>query len=426
LYAQFKAWFEVQFLGIGGTDMASSGLGSEATTFGRIIVEQGLATSEEVDEALRRFNADGGDFAELLLSQRILTHRQLKRVRRLAEERRSVGDIPGYEITGKLGEGAMAAVYKARQVSLDRAVAIKILPQRYMADTNFIQRFYAEGRAAAKLNHPNIVQAYDVGQAGEHHYFVMEYVEGYTVFDVLQEQGRYKEKEALDLMIQIAEALRHAHEKGFIHRDVKPKNVMITPEGVAKLADMGLARNVSDKEAAESEAGKAYGTPFYISPEQIRGSVDVDQRADLYGLGATFYHMVTGRVPFDAPNPSAVMHKHLRQQLIPPDHVNPNLSAGVSEIIEVMMAKDRDERYASAQDLLEDLRAVAAGNAPHHARRKFSLASLASIESAGDGGRSDGPPVQRPLSLLEQPLFWVAAISVVLNLLLIVLLLVRG
>ena len=135
--------------------------------------------------------------------------------------------------------------------------------------------------------------------------------------------------------------------------------------------------------------------------------------------------MVTGRVPFDGPNPSAVMHKHLKQQLIPPDHVNPNLSAGVSEIIEVMMAKDRDERYASAKDLLEDLRSVAEGGAPLHARRKFSLASLASIETGGDDSRADEPALVPPVSLLEQPLFWVAVASGLLNVLLIVLMLMR-
>src|SRR4030095_16076442 len=131
-----------------------------------------------------------------------------------------------------------------------------------------IERFYAEGRAAAQLNHPNIVQAYDVGKAGEYHYFVMEYVDGRTVYDDIVKHKRFGEGEALDIAIQTAEALQHAHDRGLIHRDVKPKNIMITQEGVAKLADMGLARAMSDKEAAEAEQGKAFGTPYYISPEQ--------------------------------------------------------------------------------------------------------------------------------------------------------------
>src|SRR6185369_4345139 len=194
---------------------------------------------------------------------------------------------------------------------------------------------------------------------------------------------RYSEKEALQIIIQVCRALAHAHKAGFIHRDVKPKNIMMTPDGVAKLADMGLAREASDVEAAQAEAGKAYGTPYYISPEQIRGELDVDQRADLYSLGATFYHMVTGKVPFDAPTPSAVMHKHLKEELIPPDHLNPTLSAGVGEIIETAMQKSRRKRYQTAEEMLTDLERVAAGEPPLVAKKAFDLDALASLENTG-------------------------------------------
>src|SRR5918998_3041487 len=178
---------------------------------------------------------------------------------------------------------------------------------------------------------------------------------------------RFGEQESLDVGIQMADALAHAHQRGLIHRDVKPKNIILTPGGVAKLTDLGLARAQDDKAAAESEAGKAYGTPYYISPEQIRGEVDIDFRADIYSLGATMYHLVTGRPPFEAETPSAVMHKHLKQPLKPPDHVNPVLSAGISEIIEVCMAKKREDRYATTRDMLEDLRLPQNGQAPAHA-----------------------------------------------------------
>jgi serine/threonine-protein kinase len=176
----------------------------------------------------------------------------------------------------------------------------------------------------------------------------------------------------------------HAHARGLIHRDVKPKNIMITTDGVAKLADMGLAREVSDTQLAQSEAGRAYGTPYYISPEQIRGEVEIDFRADIYSLGATFYHMVTGRVPFDAENPTAVMLKHLREQLTPPDHINPELSIGCAEIIEAMMAKDRNDRYQSTQELLEDLMAVKQGRPPIHARKLFDMSQLANLDSGDE------------------------------------------
>ena len=295
--------------------------------------------------------------------------------RRSARHRERPGQqIPGYRILGKLGAGAMATVFKAKQLSLDRLVAIKVLPRKYSSNAEFIARFYAEGRAAAQLNHPNIVQAYDVGQAGEFHYFVMENVEGSTVFDQIVRHKRYAEKDAIDIAIQVAEALEHAHGRGLIHRDVKPKNIMMAREGVAKLADMGLARAISDKEAAEAEAGKAYGTPYYISPEQIRGEKKLTPAADIYSLGATLYHMVTGNVPFEGKNPSDVMHKHLKSELVPPDHVNPKLSAGISEVIEMMMAKRVQNRYRNCSDLLVDLREVPIeGLAGHHVGQRLRL-----------------------------------------------------
>jgi len=401
-----------------GKTNPSAGTGDDSV-LGRLIVERGLASDKEVRECLaqkQRLQAEQDSAAttlgDLLIRNGILTQRQLERIRLLLEEARPSQQIPGYVILEKLGAGAMAAVYKARQVSLDRVVAVKVLPKKYTHNAEFVARFYAEGRAAAKLNHPNIVQAIDVGQAGEYHYFVMEYVKGHTVFDVISSGKRYSEAKALNLVIQIATALEHAHKAGFIHRDVKPKNIMITDAGEAKLADMGLARAVSDREAAEQEQGKAYGTPYYISPEQIRGELNVDFRTDIYSLGATFYHMVTGQVPFDGPNPSAVMHKHLKSEVVPPDRINPSLSTGTCEIIEVCLAKDRNKRYNTTTDLLEDLQAVARGEPPVQARKKFDLSSLTALEQGTaavpvmlGGGPSSA---QEAGPFYTQPLFFVA------------------
>ncbi len=362
------------------------------TVLGRLVVEQGLATNDEVQRAVEQRRTAGQEghksLAQILIESDFITERQLARLKSQLEAERSGQQIPGYRILGKLGAGAMATVFKAKQLSLDRMVAIKVLPRKFSQNAEFIARFYAEGRIAAQLNHPNIVQAYDVGQAGEFHYFVMEYVEGSTVYDQIVRNKRFKEAEALDIIIQVAEALEHAHAKGLIHRDVKPKNIMFTPQGVAKLADMGLARAVSDKEAAEAEAGKAYGTPYYISPEQIRGVKDVGPPADIYSLGATLYHMVTGAVPFDGKSPSAVMHKHLKADLVPADHVNPKLSAGIGHVIDMMMAKNPRERYQNCTDLLTDLRAVRNGEQPIIARPTVAvhdLTRLAQAELAAQG-----------------------------------------
>lgn len=410
--------------------MAETAQNNVDSLLGRLVIEQGLATRSEVEDclALQRQLDQSGDvmdsggsangesdarqrsLADLLVANGIVTQRQIDRLRPQVDVAPQPHEIAGFKMLGRLGSGAMATVYKMKQLSLDRVVAVKVLPRKYMTNPQFVERFYAEGRAAARLNHPNIVQAIDVGKSGETHYFVMEYVEGRSVYDDIVEKGRYAEKEALKIATQIASALHHAHQAGLIHRDVKPKNIMLTNDGQAKLADMGLARAVSDREMAEAEQGKAYGTPYYISPEQIRGSLDVDYRADIYGFGATLYHMVTGQVPFDGPNPSAVMHKHLKAELVPPDHINRNLSAGIGEIIEVCMAKDPRKRYNSASDLLEDLEAVAADEPPIHARKKFDLAALSALESNSD-------TIIRPVeiepepSAMEQPIFWIAVLG---------------
>jgi eukaryotic-like serine/threonine-protein kinase len=403
------------------------------TLVGRLVIDQGLATQDEVQHCLekaRQLREDNNQasLVQLLVDNEYVTRRQIARLRQIIEAERSGQKIPGYKILGKLGSGAMATVFKARQISLDRTVAIKVLPRKFTTNAQFIERFYAEGRAAAQLNHPNIVQAFDVGKAGDYHFFVMEYVDGRTVYDDIVKHKRYSEAEAIDIVIQIAESLQHAHERGLIHRDVKPKNIMINPEGVAKLADMGLARAITDKEAAEAEAGKAFGTPYYISPEQIRGELNIGPPADIYSLGATLYHMVTGNVPFDGKNPSAVMHKHLKSPLVAPDHVNPKLSQGISEVIEMMMHKDPRRRYQSCKDLLVDLRAIRKGDLPPIAHKDVvpatDLASLAAAEAAAPGELAvDSSTESSFRSVFREPLVItlaiVAAVSITFNILLV-------
>jgi len=362
------------------------------TEIGKIVVDVGLVTRTELDfcreQQKQSSDPNQRSIADLLVEHNFITVNQAKRIRLQIDERKN-SQIPGYQLLGKLGKGAMATVYKARQISLDRIVAVKVLPKRMSENPEFVERFYKEGRAAARLSHNNIVQAIDVGSTPDgYHFFVMEFVEGKTLYDVMAAppagDGRnFSEAEALDITIQMADALAHAHQRGLVHRDVKPKNILLTPERVAKLTDLGLARATDDKEAAQLEAGKAYGTPYYISPEQIRGDLDIDYRADIYSLGATMYHLVTGRPPFDGETPSAVMHKHLKHPLTPADHVNTALSAGTAEIIEAAMAKNRDDRYTSTEEMLEDLHAVREGKQPVHARRTVDLDAIAKIEESG-------------------------------------------
>jgi serine/threonine-protein kinase len=348
-------------------------------------LEQSLCTESELQRCIEDQKSRAADepstIEDLMLEYGFVTETQAERLESTIEESREAHRrIPGYKVLGKLGSGAMAVVYKARQLSLDRIVAIKILPRRYTEKSDYVKRFFKEGKLAAKLNHNNIVQAIDVGEAGGLYYFVMEFVEGKSLYDDLSKGKVFGEKEALEVLIQLAHALAHAHAHSMIHRDVKPKNIMINLDGVVKLADMGLARLTSDVEAAESEKGKAFGTPYYIAPEQIRGEVNIDGRADIYSLGATFYHMVTGRVPFEASTPSEVMRKHLKEPLVPPDHINMALTAGISEVIEVMMAKKTKDRYNSMEELLIDIKAIQEGRAPLQARQKFNIETLEQLE----------------------------------------------
>ena len=356
------------------------------TIFGKMAVEQGLCTEAELHRSLEemtsRRKVNPTMLKDLMVDLGYVTKTQAERLKTSIKfSKVAAHQIPGYKIQGKLGAGAMAVVYKAKQLSLNRTVAIKVLPKRFSENPEYVERFYKEGQAAGKFNHNNIVQAFDVGEAGGYHYFVMEYVEGKTIYEDLATGKVFDEDEALDIIIQVAHALNHAHSCGLIHRDVKPKNIMINTDGVAKLADMGLARETTDIETAQTEAGKAYGTPYYIAPEQIRGKIDIDGRADIYGLGATLYHMVTGRVPFMADNPSDVMRKHLREQLIPPDHINTMLSAGISEVIEVMMAKRKGDRYNNVEELLTDLEAVRDGQPPLRAHKRFDVSALEQLEN---------------------------------------------
>ncbi len=384
--------------------MANSGVTNYDTIMGRMVVDQFLCTETEVrhciEEKKTRSPEDPITLEQLLLDKQFVTNTQIKRLRDLIRESKDVSSqIPGYKILGKLGSGAMAVVYKAKQVSLDRTVAIKVLPKKFVQKSDYVERFYKEGRLAAKMNHNNIVQAIDVGEVGGLYYFVMEYVEGKTLHDDLAKGKIFNEDEAIDLILQLVSALGHAHAMGLVHRDVKPKNIMINKNDIVKLADMGLARETSDIKAAKNEKGKAFGTPYYIAPEQIRGLMDIDGRADIYALGATLFHMVTGRVPFEASTPSEVMKKHLKESLTPPDHINTALTAGISEVVEVMMAKNRDERYRNMEDVMGDLKAVRNGQPPLLARQKFNVESLEELE---EGMVIDEPSIGREKTYSEE------------------------
>ena len=364
------------------------------------ILRRGLATPNEIElckSHKAKLTAKGEDprgLLEIMVEAKVLTKSQSMRLVREMGESNKRFEIPGYQILEKLGKGSMGIVYKARQTSVDRIVAVKILLDALAQNKEFIKRFDREAKIAAKLSHNNIVNAIDAGEVNGHNYFVMEYVEGSTIKDALDLNKGFDEKGALRIVMAVAEALKHAHQRGLIHRDIKPENVILTKEGNVKLADLGLARLTADEKWAMSEAGRAIGTPYYISPEQVRGQVDVDIRADIYSLGATLYHMVTGRVPYDGETPTEVMRKHVDKNVIltPPDHLNTNLSSGLGMVVETMMAKNRENRYRNPDDLILDLKCLLQGDSPMIAGQKpDTLAALAQgdAEEGAAAGATD-------------------------------------
>ena len=367
------------------------------------IIRRGLATPQEVEacKALRAKLAskDGTqvprNLIDLMVEARVLTKGQSSRlVKEVGTDGGGKFEIPGYQIIDKIGKGSMGLVFKANQTSVDRIVAVKVLLDSLALNKEFIKRFEREAKIAAKLSHNNIVNAIDAGEVEGHHYFVMEYVEGATIKDELDKNKVFDEKVAIKIVLAVAEAMKHAHERGLIHRDIKPENVMLTKDGNVKLADLGLARPTADDNWAMSEAGMAIGTPYYISPEQVRGQVDVDIRGDIYSLGATFYHMVTGRVPYTGATPQEVMRQHVDKNahLTPPDHLNTRLSSGVGVVIETMMARNRDNRYSNPDDMILDLKCLLQDESPMIASGKSdSLAGLAEGDASED--EMEGSPV---------------------------------
>ena len=329
-------------------------------TFADLVIEQHLASAEQVQACLEivqkaRELGAATSLADQMVGQGYITRAQADAV--LARVRRSstagdakVTSIAGYEIVDKLGRGATGVVYKARQVAMDRLVALKVLQPSLSKDAVYVERFFREARNAARLNHPNVVQAIDAGVDKGYHYFVMEFVDGPTLAARLK-QGSLTEEQALKIAHNVAAALTHAELHGIVHRDIKPENIMLTSRGVAKLADLGIAKNFA-VDASVTMEGNTLGTQHYMSPEQARGDANIDIRSDIYSLGATLFHMVTGSPPFEGETPAIVVSKRLLQPAPNARDRRPDLSVGAALLIQRMMARNANERYATAMELL--------------------------------------------------------------------------
>lgn len=329
------------------------------------LIERGVVTREQVDECIRVWKeiTEHGQTDTTLLDVLVLKGYLPAHPEDLAleEQGRTFGR---YVIDTRLGSGGMGVVLLARRAEDGKPVALKILPERYCRQEELVRRFEREAKIALQLSHPNLVQAYEYGEIDGRWFYAMEYVRGRTVAEILKTEGALEEKRAVGIALSIAEALEEISRRGLVHRDIKPANIILTEEGGVKLADLGLARPVGGDAYRLTAAGKIMGTPHYMAPEQIMGGRDLDIRTDIYSLGATLYHMVTGERPFAARSSFEAMQRQLFDPDLSPRTVRPDLSEGVSRVITRMMARSPLDRYLSVQDLVIDFRRVLNGEPP--------------------------------------------------------------
>ena len=272
------------------------------------------------------------------------------------EERQTEGglvgrDIAGFQILERVGRGGMGTVYRAKQLSLDRVVAFKVLSPSLAWDKEFIERFMQEARAAARLVHPNIVRALGVGREGTIYYLAMEYMSGGSIEDKIESEGRIAPDRSLPMLMDVARGLAYAETMGVIHRDIKPENLMLDEQGAVKIVDMGIAGQLEGRRSL-SQAEGVFGSPHYIAPEQAAGE-RIDQRVDIYSLGASAYRMLSGRTVFTGSSQTEIMAKYVNEDPVPLRRVAPWVPKRFCDVVMKLLSKDPDDRYASAGDVLE-------------------------------------------------------------------------
>ena len=345
-------------LTVGTGDRPMAGL--QDSVFAGRALASGLLTAEQLQQSWRALRQELGtacddrQFARYLVKQGLLTRYQAE----LLMAGRTEGFfLEKYKILDEIGSGGMGRVFKAQHTELGRLVALKVLPRVRASREGAVERFMREARASAQLDHPNIVRTYDVGEDHDVHFITMEYVEGATVFQTVKEHGLMDARAALEITAQVTRGLSHAWQRGIIHRDIKPGNVLLAKDGTAKVLDMGLAQYFDEETAGTTaERGRrAIGTGDYMSPEQARGVAEVDFRADIYCLGCTLYFMLARRPPFHGRTTREKLRKHRIVRPRPVQRYNPKVPDRVAAIVRRMMSKRPRERYNSAEELLADL-----------------------------------------------------------------------
>lgn len=347
------------------------------------LVQKKLLTMEVLERCLQQSSNEAKSLEDILVEQKLVGKDDIVRAKNFMIAGRDV-DIPGYLLIKKVGEGGMGEVYKGIQLSLDRTVAIKFLDPELGKNQNFLQRFIQEARGLAQLNHRNIVKGIDFCECRGTYYYVMEYLSGRNIQDIVDKKGPLKEKTALAILMQMSQALEYIESQQLIHRDVKPENILLCKDGTAKLCDLGLAK-WQKCDLALTREGAIVGTPYYLSPEQAQGKIDVDIRSDIYSLGATLHFMMTGKPPYEGEKATVIHFRHIYDPPPKVTEVRADLSSQWDKFFARIMAKDIEKRIQSPKELMQ------------------AVAKLARNQSAPVPKKSPGEPRQEEPSNADAP-----------------------
>jgi len=402
--------------------------------YGQLAVEGRLITPEQFDEAMTVAKQQRKSLQQILVESGQIDgqtgDRLGKALRRIVRDERAKSEggllaqrqVGGYKLIRRIGEGGMGEVYLAEQLNMHRKVALKVLHDKWVDDEEFRKRFLLEARAAGKLSHPNLIGVYDVGKYQGKYYFAMEYVDGVTADDLIQHEGPLPTDKVLDIALQVCQALKYLSSQNIVHRDIKPANIMLTKDGVVKLGDFGFIQSIYDSELMEE--GTTLGTPDYISPEQARGELNLDIRSDIYSLGASIHHMLTGSPLYDG-SCSKVMRDHIDTD--PPDltQLRADLPPGMPRVMHKMLAKELADRYQTTDEVIQDLEMLKIDSAAGAGQLPTTRSQILNVISAEKGRISELEKSQHRLMSRLKVLFafmvlgWAAAGAAIVALVLL-------
>jgi serine/threonine-protein kinase len=374
--------------------------------FARHVRQIGLVSQEQIASALEaqsRTIQKGStiSFSDVLVQMDVITPTQKETLeKKVREQQAGVHQLGAYRLLKKLGEGGMGAVYLAQDPPTGKNVAIKVLPRHYGSNAEFVKRFRREAETAIKLRHPNIVGAFAIGEDLGYHFYVMEFCDGEPLDSLIKRERPVLIPRALNIIHQAARGLEYAHRQGVLHRDIKPSNLFVTSEGTTRILDLGLSKMVDDPGASfKTVTGAVLGTPHYISPEQAKGEKEIDGRTDIYSLGATFYHLLTGQTPFDGATVLEILSKQVNTKLPNPQDLREEVSDPIVRVLERMMAKRPADRYPDCGTLIVDLEEVLAGREPKSQMISEGLSIIAPAAR-----RSSMPKRRSPSSTRRVPI----------------------